>query len=221
MGDLRAERTGRYEFSAGLRRGLGIGTGTFLSLLVLTGSVLLAGEFYQFAAGDLISASKINQNFNVLRNEQIAPIGSIVAWHRDLSGTPSIPPGWSECDGSTVSDAESPLNGQPLPDLNGGARFLRGGANSGTLEDHAFQDHGHAITPNPHDHTLNRLVATDLTAGPAGVPNTSFGASWWYNNTENFIINGTSLTVGGASSGNPQAETRPANMAVIWIIRIK
>ena len=50
------------------------------------------------------------------------PIGTIIPWVKDLTGTPSLPTGWLECDGT---------NGTPnLTDF----RFLRGvsGATGGT-----------------------------------------------------------------------------------------
>ncbi|MEQ9364793.1 MAG: DUF2341 domain-containing protein, partial [Leptospirales bacterium] len=47
------------------------------------------------------------------------PMGTIIAWHRDLDGSiPALPDGWAECDGSTVTDPDSPLFGKTLPNLN-------------------------------------------------------------------------------------------------------
>jgi hypothetical protein len=60
-----------------------------------------------------------------------APIGSIVAWHKSFANTPSLPNGWVECNGQTLSDSESVYDGQVIPDLNGETRFIRGGATSG------------------------------------------------------------------------------------------
>ena len=61
----------------------------------------------------------------------MSPIGSMVAWLKNLAGTPSLPTGWVECNGQTLSDVNSPYNGQVIPNLNGGNRFLRGNATSG------------------------------------------------------------------------------------------
>ena len=51
------------------------------------------------------------------------PIGSIIAWHRDLLGEneykPELPPGWVRCDGQILDDKESPFNGCQIPNLNG------------------------------------------------------------------------------------------------------
>jgi len=51
------------------------------------------------------------------------PIGGIVEWYRPTPDT-DVPDGWAVCDGSVVSDPDSPLDGQPTPDLVG--RFVRG-----------------------------------------------------------------------------------------------
>ena len=45
--------------------------------------------------------------------------------------TPRLSTRWLECNGQTVSDANSPYNGQAVPDMNGTPRFARGGTTSG------------------------------------------------------------------------------------------
>lgn len=63
------------------------------------------------------------------------PIGTIMAWLADFAGTPAtLPDGWVLCDGSVLSDSDSPLNGQTIPDINGNQQFIRGvsGATGGT-----------------------------------------------------------------------------------------
>jgi len=60
------------------------------------------------------------------------PVGSVVAWLKSFTGTPKdLPYGWVECNGQTLSDADSVYDGQTLPDLNGDNRFLRGNSTSG------------------------------------------------------------------------------------------
>lgn len=60
------------------------------------------------------------------------PIGTILAWAGNLSGVPALQESWVECNGQTISDSESPLDGQVIPNLNGANRFLRGNSTSGT-----------------------------------------------------------------------------------------
>jgi hypothetical protein len=71
------------------------------------------------------------------------PIGGIVPWAKNFTGVPTLPEQFLECDGSVISDAESPLNGQTLPNLNGNNNYLRGGTTSGST--------GGALT---HTHTV-------------------------------------------------------------------
>ena len=64
----------------------------------------------------------------------IVPIGSVTAWLKSFTGTPSLPDGWEEANGQMLSDADSVYNGQTLPNLNGSGgtkRFLRGSTTSG------------------------------------------------------------------------------------------
>ncbi len=96
----------------------------------------------------------LNGRVTTLENNLIAinsvPVGTIVAWHESLSGVPSLPNGWVRCNGQTLSDTSSPLNGQVIPNLNGQKNtwnskglFLRGHITSGVIEDDSFQGHWH------------------------------------------------------------------------------
>ena len=123
------------------------------------------------------------------------PIGTIMAWHKDLTGTPSLPLEWVECNGQVLSDPNSPYDGETIPDLNGGARFLRGAATSGAFQAEDLKSHQHHIT-------------RDLV-GSAG-------------STVQFAANqGISDFVGADTDLFGGAETRPINMSVVWILRIK
>ena len=138
-----------------------------------------------------------------------APIGSIVAWAKSLSGVPNLAEGWVECDGSVLVDALSPLNGQTIPDLNGDI-FLKGQTTSGTT--------GGATTAS-HRHDMNSGGGTNL------IDNGKYigydGAS-----STNLTVYDTS---GGAVSANI-IEGRTALKApsiippfyeVVWIMRIR
>ncbi len=136
----------------------------------------------------------------------IVPIGSIIAWHKSLSGTPALPSGWAECNGQTLSDAGSPYNGQVIPDLNGGARFLRGAAASGTMQADAFQGHWHQTM-----YSINRNVN--------GTYDTRLS-----NTAENSIDSDKArapVTDGANGAPRTASETRPINMSVVWIMRVK
>ena len=58
------------------------------------------------------------------------PVGCVFAWLKTLTNTPSLPDNWVECNGQTISDADSVYNGVVIPNLNAN-RFLRGNSTSG------------------------------------------------------------------------------------------
>ena len=78
------------------------------------------------------------------------PLGTILPWAKDLTGVPSLPEGWLECDGQVVADSESPLDGTTLPDLNGSQLALRGDTSSGTVDNghqHGFSTGSENASP--------------------------------------------------------------------------
>lgn len=84
----------------------------------------------------------------------VAPVGAIIAWHKNLfSTTPTIPEGWAECNGQVIADIDSPMNGQQIPNLNGLGKFLRGGSASGVDQAQDFLQHTH--TGASHSHSVN------------------------------------------------------------------
>ena len=99
-----------------------------------------------FAAGTKAVASEVNTNFDDIVDEingttttanilpQIVPVGSILPWLKSLGSTPALVDGWVECNGQTISDAESIYDGVTIPDLNTTNNFLRGNSTS-SLED--------------------------------------------------------------------------------------
>ncbi len=122
----------------------------------------------------------------------IVPIGSIIAWHKSFTNTPALPSGWVEANGQVLNDASSPYNGQTIPNLNGDARFLRGGSTSGALQADEFKAHVH-----------NRGVWDGGVSGGSGGP----------------LTGAQPLDVNTGSTGG--SETRPINMSVVWIMRVK
>lgn len=148
--------------------------------------------------GNSVQRENLQKVINNPIEDFISPIGSIVAWHKDLSGVPSLPDNWAECNGQTLSDSESPLNGQTLPDLNGDERFLRGSSVSGTNQEAsetvAYQDGNRACLT-----TWNKISTFDSI-------------------TTTFTATGI---IGGSGGQTRLGKVRPINMSVVWIIRIK
>ncbi len=137
----------------------------------------------------------------------LIPIGSIVAWHKTMTGVSVLGENFLECDGSLITDQESPLCGENLPNLNGTGRFLRGSSTSGATQDHAIGPHFHKIIM-----TNGAQAITPYSPGSSNHPPTSPGngsADW------------TELTATVIIAGNTDTETRPINMSVVWIMRIK
>ncbi len=164
---------------------------------------------------------------------ETTPIGSIVAWHADLAGTPSLPIGWEPCDGQMVADPDSPYFGQTLPDLNGGGRYLRGGVFSGVMQDDATAVNGmNGVTSNAgthshsmgsagtHTHSRTNVGGIGGTRGFAAAGNQSGSTSTGSAGNHTHSINGAGdhahwLSLAGDS------ETRPITMSVVWILRVK
>lgn len=179
---------------------------------------------YTFTAGNPTIAAEVNANFDQLFtkvNDLAAyhpPVGTILAWHKSLAGTPSLPGTgeWVECNGQTLADAQSPYNGGVIPNLNGNAggadspgqtakvaMFLRGGLTSGIGQQDAFQGHWHY--------------------GPS-----RYGASPWNDGalqsvdaSGTIILSGNPISDGTNGTPRTASETRPVNMSVVWIIKVK
>ena len=168
------------------------------------------------------------------------PLGTILAWHRDLAGTPELPEGWVECDGTLVDDPLSPYNGLSVPNLNNapnswntGGSFLRGAVTSGTMQDDRFQGHGHADGGHSHGndaHSHGVPMGNNTPTGPdIWVQHADTqGGFWGYAGTTS---NGINIHAANANVAHPTdlgyypprygSETRPVNMSVIWIIKIR
>lgn len=157
------------------------------------------------------------------------PVGTIIAWHKSMSGTPALPEQWAECDGSVIGDPESPYNGQTIPNLNGQynswnskGSFLRGNTSSGEFENDTFQGHGHDIAFTGTDYEFRREQTTgaNVDVETSGAPpddqtyRLSDFASQLYAGEPQDGSHGSVLNRVGT-------ETRPVNMSVVWIIKIK
>lgn len=146
-----------------------------------------------------------NGYYSVIKNGVVAnsdfvkavlpPIGSVISWLKTLTGTPTLPDGWVECDGSTISDADSPYDGVTIPDLNGDNRFLRGSSTSGTTG--GSETHTHTGTTSQ--------VDSNPGAGDGNASTTFYRGTLPHSHT---------FTTDSSS-------TLPTYYEVVWIIRIK
>jgi len=156
------------------------------------------------------------------------PVGGIIAWHKNLTGCPALPTNFVECNGQTLDDEDSPFDEQTIPDLNGDARFLRGGSLSGTEQDDAFQGHKHTVDPPTHRHIMpmNNMSSgySHADNGGAATRYNATGSNNGYTSYTNMGEFNSGVPVGDGTHGTPKcdsSETRPINMSVVWIMRIK
>ena len=155
--------------------------------------------------GQIIDAADVNDTNNaIIMNQFVQPIGSVIAWLKDLTNTPSLPSNWVECNGQVLSDEDSVYDGQTIPNLNGTEnRFLRGNATSGTTGGTKTHTLTIAEMP-PHHHPI-----------PRGVDNgTSFAFTL---QTTGQIGTRNSNSTGGGEAHNNE----PQYYNVVWIMRIK
>jgi microcystin-dependent protein len=136
----------------------------------------------------------------------MVPVGCMIAYLKSFPNTPALPSNFVECNGQVLSDADSPYNGQTIPDLNGSGgiqRFLRGSTTSGTTG--GEDTHVLTATEMPsHSHSYNM---------PAGSETHGTGGQSMY-----YTYSGTST---GNAGGDQAHENRPPYYEVVWIIRIK
>jgi hypothetical protein len=125
-------------------------------------------------------------------------VGTVKPYLKSLTGVPAnnFTAFWVECNGQVLSDAESPLNTQTIPDLNGSAgteRFLRGQTTSGGTG--GTETHSHEVSGGD----------TGITA----VGGTGYGAT---------IVSGSTARVTTPTSA---VSTLPSYYEVVFIIKIK
>merc|ERR1719391_309047 len=179
----------------------------------------------------------------------IPGVGAIIPWiptpsPGEMNTTiATIPSGWQRCDGSNIT--EGPFAGLNTPNLNGERYFLRGGDDSTvtTMENDMVQDHTHDVDDPGHSHSTgsdgkkstaldvalyDKIFDTETGNRPSGrCLETQYGdcTHWSYDTADyhSHTVNSANsgVSVGSVSSSyNKGSETRPKNMAVIYIMRI-
>lgn len=159
----------------------------------------------------------------------IAPIGTVTAYFGTLA---YIPDNWMLCDGRSVSDPDSPLVGQTIPDLR--SRFVMGagpqapmgttgGLIAAPLHSHQVSlttdsvwfgrrsGNGYVNAYNP----ANKAASFDRSLRNLTAPN---GASNPYDSHGHV---GGKAFIGGATQGAGLHDNRPPFAALQFIIRVK
>jgi microcystin-dependent protein len=173
-----------------------------------------------------------NQKDTILK---MLPVGSVVAFAREVS---KIPSGWVLCDGRTISDISSIYNGYKIPNLQ--SHFIRGKGQSETLKAKGGKDeipgHNHSMS-HTHEFTTNENRGEFLSSTinyltldrpiPDGDAFTTHSQNvTWYDQSESYDGNHSHLgTTDGSSSsytGSSSSETNiPEYIALNYIIKIK
>jgi hypothetical protein len=143
-----------------------------------------------------------------------------------------ISEGWLKCDGTVIPDP-SPWSGETTPNLNGNGLFLRGANPEDilTMQEDAFQDHGHEVSDPGHSHNdaghnhqytdcgFNTILSDNaddrIVADTYNCPDHTTTTGY-----ADISTDATMIQVHSANNGRSGTETRPKNMAVEWIIRV-
>lgn len=150
-----------------------------------------------------------NNNIVTVQGQQITgmndsstvmlPLGSIIAWADYITGVPALTGGWVQCDGQTLSDADSPYNGQVIPNINGNNYFLRGNSTSGSTGGASTHTHANLV--------VNSSALTDhTTAGPETGGSTTLSKDHYHSITVSFATSSSNI---------------PKSIKLKWIMRIK
>jgi hypothetical protein len=139
----------------------------------------------------------LTPNYASHRTEILMPVGAIIAWHRDLPGTPPLTDAWAECNGQTLNDPQSPFDGQVLPDLNNEQRVLVGATTSGGVRDEDY------VPPHTHGPGTLRFL------------NNSAAADDYYGGAS------CSGSVCGGATASTTAGTPLVGFEIVWVMRVK
>ena len=174
---------------------IGIGTTTPATMLEVTDTIQTGG--LKMATGASVghvmtSDASGNARWQAPPATGLVPVGTILPWAKNISGMPSLPSGFVECQGQTLSDTGSPLNGQTIPDLNG--RFLRGATSSGGAG--GSDDHSHSGNTSP-----SSDPPVFVSEAPANTPVTRD------DHTHSFVTDASNHL--------------PSYYEVVWIMRVK
>lgn len=149
------------------------------------------------------------------------PVGTIMSWAKSMPNTPPLEGVWVECNGQTLSDPESPYDGQAIPNLNGENRFLKGSTSSGAV--------GGATSHNHYSPLRIRQSGLYVGIGGWGQGSPNFNDHYMYldsaGGSEVFAKN---WQIGNGFAGSNYntyktsvTETTPPHYEVVWIIKVK
>lgn len=131
------------------------------------------------AAGDGIAAPIVNQIIWKDVGIGIVPIGSVVAWCKNLATAPPLLPNYVECNGQVLSDGDSPFNGATIPNLNGNINVLKGNAaSSGLTSEDYLPNHTHRATFYTSTTGSSCTTGCDTGGASAGTSTAFYNVVW-------------------------------------------
>ena len=124
----------------------------------VTGSQLLTPD-RQLVSVPYAYRAKVADSLSINSTYSSLPVGTVIDWWRPSDSTTSLPEGFVVCDGSVVSDTESPYDGKAVPNLTD--TFVRGvtdvnniGQSGGSI------NHSHTTDIN-HDHASENVLTSN------------------------------------------------------------
>lgn len=180
----------------------------YLTLLI----VLIAGGLMVSSYGGTDPTTMGHSSGEIPRE---VPIGTILPYHLSVSGADSLATiraaGFALCDGTTPASqgVSNPIITAATPNLNSvsgysGGRFLRGSTSSGAMQ--AATDHAYLSGTN------GLFFSKDVPNTPVSPDRLSNAISYRHS------ISPSSTP---AFSSYGRYSSRPVNMAVVWIIKVK
>lgn len=211
----------------------------FAGIATAAPAQLCARGLYCLAPDSPALAGEVNGNFAAVA----VGVGTIIAHTTHLAGAEPISEmqarGFALCNGTTPASQgiTGALITATMPDLNGQGRFLRGGGGpaSGNLEDDGTAANGLTLTPNDpgHDHLTMTSDNCNTANGGFTVAGTTFRnislngpkrfQAWDTNQNCNsgHYTTGSSVTNITLTANSSDTETKPTNMRVVWMMRVR
>jgi len=151
--------------------------GDFVNAGVVSGMVVFNSTDGTFAMADVVTATKITLKADLNSNSATVDIFPLGTENYTIYATPELPDNWLECDGQTVSDADSPFNGVAIPTMNGTTdatkAYIRGVSGGTTdlvitapLHSHTFNDNANYAAGGGGGSSGPRTTSADYSIAP-------------------------------------------------------
>ena len=172
-----------------------------------------AGKVYQRVSDDQTFVWSVsNESFSPvgISTGQVIPIGGIMPYN-EYPET-EIPEIYVKCNGQTITDSDSPLEGQTAPDLNNSNRFLRGSDGNTGVTGGAEQVALSGTELASHDHQA-RTVYNGSSMNSSAGSESGAGSGSSYEDSDREAIK--------SEGGDSAHENRPPFFNVTYIMRVK